>query len=110
MTYKSSFDNSKEAVTLAAKINDANLVSGNGFIDFDNVANNDFYIAEEVTVKGNNTKRPDVVIYVNGIALAVIELKKSSVSVSNGIRQNLTNQTANFIEKIFYNYSVLHGG
>lgn len=36
MTYKSSFDNSKEAVTLAAKINDANLVSGNGFIDFDN--------------------------------------------------------------------------
>ena len=71
------------------------------FIDFDNVANNDFYIAEEVTVKGNNTKRPDVVIYVNGIALAVIELKKSSVSVSNGIRQNLTNQTANFIEKFF---------
>ena len=36
LTYKSSFDNSKEAVTLAAKINDANLVSGNGFIDFDN--------------------------------------------------------------------------
>ena len=36
LTYKSSFDNSKEAVTLAAKINDANLISGNGFIDFDN--------------------------------------------------------------------------
>ena len=71
------------------------------FIRFDEPLTNDFYIAEEVTVVGGNTKRPDVVIYVNGIALAVIELKKSSVSVSNGIRQNLTNQKANFIEKFF---------
>ena len=71
------------------------------FISFDEPLTNDFYIAEEVTVVGGNTKRPDVVIYVNGIALAVIELKKSSVSVSNGIRQNLTNQKANFIEKFF---------
>lgn len=71
------------------------------FIDFDDIACNDFAIAEEVTVIGGNEKRPDLVIYVNGIALAVIELKKSSVSVSNGIRQNLTNQKANFIEKFF---------
>ena len=49
------------------------------FIDFEDVLANDFYIAEEVTVVGNNTKRPDLVIYVNGIALAVIELKKRSV-------------------------------
>ena len=71
------------------------------FIDFEDVSKNDFYIAEEVTIVSNNTKRPDVVIYVNGIALAVIELKKSSVSVSNGIRQNLTNQKSNFIEDFF---------
>jgi len=71
------------------------------FIDFEDIDSNDFYIAEEVTVIGNNTKRPDVVVYVNGIALAVIEFKKSSVSVSNGIRQNLTNQNANFIEQFF---------
>ena len=71
------------------------------FIDFEDVSKNDFYIAEEVTIVSNNTKRPDVVIYVNGIAVAVIELKKSSVSVSNGIRQNLTNQKSNFIEDFF---------
>ncbi len=71
------------------------------FIDFEDVGKNDFYIAEEVTVVGGNTKRPDLVIYVNGIALAVIELKRSQVSVSEGIRQNLTNQKANFIEKFF---------
>lgn len=71
------------------------------FIDFEDAGKNDFYIAEEVTVVGGNTKRLDLVIYVNGIALAVIELKRSSVSVSEGIRQNLTNQKANFIENFF---------
>lgn len=71
------------------------------FINFDEPLKNDFAIAEEVTVVGDNTKRPDLVIYVNGIALAVIELKRSSISVSEGIRQNLTNQKAHFIEKFF---------
>lgn len=71
------------------------------FINFEEPAENDFAIAEEVTVVGNNTKRPDLVVYVNGIALAVIELKRSSVSVAEGIRQNLTNQKAHFIENFF---------
>ena len=71
------------------------------FLNFSDVTQNDFAIAEEVTVVGENTKRPDLVIYVNGIALAVIELKRSSVSVAEGIRQNLTNQKAHFIEKFF---------
>ena len=71
------------------------------FVDFADVGKNDFYVAEEVTIHGDHTKRPDVVLYVNGIALAVIELKKSTVSVSNGIRQNLTNQKANFIRPFF---------
>ena len=68
--------------------------------------NNDFAIAEEVTVKGAelqnsakaSTKRPDVVLYVNGIALGVLELKRSTVSVAEGIRQNLDNQKKEFIE------------
>jgi type I restriction enzyme R subunit len=71
------------------------------FINYSDPTKNDFAIAEEVTVVGENTKRPDLVIYVNGIALAVIELKRSSVSVAEGIRQNLTNQKAHFIEKFF---------
>lgn len=71
------------------------------FIDFENPTNNFFSIAEEVTVVENQEKRPDVVVYVNGIALVVIELKRSAVSVSNGIRQNLTNQKAQFIAPFF---------
>jgi len=70
-------------------------------IDWKNPYANDFQIAEEVTVKGRNTKRPDLVIYVNGIALAVIELKRSTVSVHQGIRQNLDNQSDEFIPQFF---------
>ena len=71
------------------------------FMDIEAPTNNDFAIAEEVTVVDRQEKRPDIVIYVNGIAMAVIELKKSSVSVSNGIRQNLTNQKDGFIAPFF---------
>ena len=71
------------------------------FINWDEPGKNDFEIAEEVTVVANNEKRPDLVIYINGIAIAVIELKKSTVSVSDGIRQNLTNQREMFIKPFF---------
>lgn len=62
---------------------------------------NDFAIAEEVSVAGEHPKRPDIVIYINGIALGVIELKSSIVSVSKGIRQNLDNQKKVFIKHFF---------
>ena len=62
-------------------------------IDWKNPENNHFAVAEEVTFRGDtNTKRPDIVIYVNGIALGVIELKRSTRAVAHGIRQNLDNQ------------------
>lgn len=62
---------------------------------------NDFAIAEEVSVKGEHKKRPDIVLYINGIALGVIELKRSTVSVTEGIRQNLDNQKHIFIKHFF---------
>lgn len=71
------------------------------FIDESNPLNNDFAIAEEVTVVDQSEKRPDLVIYLNGIAVAIIELKRSSISVSEGIRQNLTNQKDMFIQSFF---------
>ena len=71
------------------------------FVDYDNFDNNDFYVAEEVTYRGQNEKRPDIVIYINGIAIGVIELKRSTVSINEGIRQNLDNQKPIFIERFF---------
>ncbi len=70
-------------------------------IDWENPDNNDFAVAEEVTVAGLHDKRPDIVLYVNGIALCVLELKRSTVSVAEGIRQNLDNQRKDFIRPFF---------
>ena len=79
-------------------------------IDWKNPENNDFGIAEEVAVRGKNNKRPDLVLYVNGIAIAVLELKRSTVSVSEGIRQNLANQTETFIEWFFSTVQLVMAG
>ncbi|RJQ71866.1 MAG: HsdR family type I site-specific deoxyribonuclease [Desulfobacteraceae bacterium] len=81
-----------------------------GLIDWDRPERNDFAIAEEVTVAGENKKRPDIVIYVNGIALAVLELKRSTVSVSEGIRQNLDNQKKAFIRSFFTTMQLVMAG
>lgn len=74
-------------------------------IDWKYPSGNNFAIAEEVTVMAADYKahgkRPDIVLYVNGIALGVLELKRSIVSVSEGIRQNLDNQKKVFIEPFF---------
>ena len=79
-------------------------------IDWEHPFNNDFGIAEEVTLKGENTKRPDIVLYINGIAIGVLELKRSIVSVSEGIRQNLTNQREDFIEWFFATVQLVMAG
>ena len=79
-------------------------------IDWKNPGSNHFAIAEEVTVAGKNTKRPDLVLYVNGIALGVLELKRSTVSVGEGIRQNLDNQKAEFIQPFFATVQLVLAG
>lgn len=70
-------------------------------IDWKKPESNHFAIAEEVSVKGKHNKRPDIVLYINGIALGVLELKSSKVSVERGIRQNLDNQNEEFIPRLF---------
>ena len=79
-------------------------------IDWDNPQANDFALAEEVTVVGPNVKRPDIVLYVNGIALGVLELKRSTVSVAEGIRQNLDNQKPEFIRSFFATMQLIMAG
>jgi type I restriction enzyme R subunit len=83
-------------------------------IDWQHPENNHFAIAEEVSVLGEDlspkTKRPDIVIYVNGIALGVIELKRSSVSIGEGVRQNLDNQKKDFIRNFFTTMQLVMAG
>ena len=79
-------------------------------IDWHHPEANDFAIAEEVYIKGENKKRPDIVLYINGIALGVLELKRSLVDVSEGIRQNLDNQKKDFIRNFFSTIQLVMAG
>jgi type I restriction enzyme, R subunit len=79
-------------------------------IDWKHPENNDFALAEEVTVQGENKKRPDIVLYINGIALGILELKRSNVSIGEGIRQNLDNQKKTFIRPFFATLQLVMAG
>ncbi len=71
---------------------------------------NHFVVVEEVTVAGQHIKRPGVVLYVNGLALATLELKRSKVAVSEGIRQTIGNQKPEFIRSFFSTVQFVFAG
>jgi type I restriction enzyme R subunit len=71
---------------------------------------NDFAIAEEVTLRGNLERRPDLVLYVNGIAVGVLELKNSRVSIGDGIRQSCSNQRPEFNAWFFSTVQFIFAG
>lgn len=79
-------------------------------IEWHDPQSNDFAIAEEVTLKGNHERRPDIVLYVNGIAIGVLELKNSRVSIGDGIRQNLSNQQPEFNAWFFSTVQFIFAG
>lgn len=77
------------------------------FIDFENLQNNDFYVTEEFEVSrvsqsdAQKHRRPDLVLFINGIPIVAIELKKSSVSFENGIKQLEKEQGKDEIAHLF---------
>lgn len=79
-------------------------------IDWEHPGNNDFALAEEVTLKGGYQRRPDVVLYLNGMAIAVIELKRSSVELADGVRQLITNQEEIFNKGFFSTVQLVLAG
>jgi type I restriction enzyme, R subunit len=79
-------------------------------INWQHPEQNHWSIAEEVTIKGTKEKRPDIIIYLNGIAIGIIELKNSRVSIADGIRQSLTNQKPEFIGAFFSTIQIIFAG
>lgn len=73
------------------------------YIDFANPERNIFQVTDEFEVERTNGKfaRPDIVLLVNGIPLVVIECKKSSVDVKEGIKQNIQNWHPDYIPNFF---------
>ncbi len=95
------YDNNKEVYSLLRYGVQVQVAAGENtetvhLINWEEPEANHFALAEEVTLKGNQERRPDIVLYVNGIAVGVLELKNSRVSIGDGIRQNLSNQSKVF--------------
>lgn len=74
------------------------------FIDFDEPSNNVYHVCVEFELSEDSERRPDIVAFINGIPIAVIENKKPSVSVNEGIKQILEISR----EKKFLNFSCFH--
>lgn len=79
-------------------------------VDWERPEKNDFALAQEVTIRGGYQRRPDIVLYLNGIAIGVIELKRGSVEVADGIRQLETNQEEIFNKGFFSTVQLVFAG
>ncbi len=109
------YNNNKEVYKLlrygiSEKVNAGDRYETVQYINWNEPEKNDFAIAEEVTVLGNREKRPDIVLYINGIAIGVLELKRSTVSIGDGIRQNIVNQQSDFIQPFFSTIQLVMAG
>jgi len=79
--------NGKKLNTRTAKGDDFEIVK---LIDFDNVENNDFHCVNQMWIKGHyRYRRPDVLLFVNGLPVVFIELKNSTVKVEESYNKNL---------------------
>src|SRR3990172_662097 len=112
---RSLYDNNKKVYSLLrygvpVKIEADKVPEPVKLINWEQPEENDFVIVEEVTLRGNLERRPDLVLYVNGIAVAVIELKNSHVSIGDGIRQLLSNQQKEFNEWFFTTVQIVFAG
>jgi type I restriction enzyme R subunit len=109
------YDNNKAVYSLLrygvpVKIEAGRVTETVRLLNWEKPDQNDFGIAEEVTLTGGFERRPDLVLYINGIAIGVIELKGSHVSVSNGIHQLLSNQNPEFNEWFFSTVQIVVAG
>ena len=73
------------------------------YIDFENPENNIWQVTEEFSVERINGEyaRPDIVLMVNGLPMVVIECKKSSVGVIEGVKQQYRNMQPEYIQQLF---------
>ncbi len=82
------------------------------FIDWENIDKNVFHVTEEFEVMqsdGKAHRRPDIVLFVNGIPFAVIECKRPDIKepIKEAVSQHLRNQTDEFIPGLFVYSQVL---
>lgn len=73
-------------------------------IDFNIIKNNDFTVCSQLWIKGDNGfRRPDLIIYINGLPVVFIELKNSDINVKNAYDKNLTDYLRDIPQLFFFN-------
>ncbi|MBP7740639.1 type I restriction endonuclease subunit R [Candidatus Woesebacteria bacterium] len=78
------------------------------FLDFENPQNNDFQIVSQLWIVGDiYTKRPDVILFVNGIPLLLLELKASHKNLSNAIQTNIKPYIETIPKLFWYNMGII---
>ena len=112
---RSLYDNNKAVYSLLrygvpVKVGAGEVTETIRLIEWDDEEANEFAIAEEVTLHGNYERRPDLVLYINGIAVGAIELKNSWSSIGKGIRQLLSNQEKEFNAWFFSTVQIVFAG
>jgi len=79
-------------------------------IDWNNPANNDFFLASQFWVSSPNgiyKKRPDLIGFVNGLPLIFIELKKSHGRIENAYRNNLKDYKQTIPQLFWFNALII---
>ncbi len=74
------------------------------FIDWERLDNNVFHVTAEFAVeraRSIDTRRPDIVLFINGIPLAIIEVKASQIEAKQGVSQQIRNQGSEEIPRLF---------
>lgn len=81
-------------------------------INFNEPSENDFLAVQQLWIKGElGYRRPDVILYINGLPLVLIELKNNNVSIKNAYSDNLTNYKKELPQLFWYNaITVLSNG
>ncbi|WP_035558071.1 type I restriction endonuclease subunit R [Hymenobacter sp. IS2118] len=70
------------------------------YVDFDQPANNHFAVVQQLTIRGKKTRRPDLLVFVNGLPLVFVELKNSTEETRQAYDKNLTDYRRD-IERLF---------
>ena len=112
---RSLYDNNREVYRLLrygvqVKTEAGQVTETVHLVDWDAPEANHFALAEEVTLRSSFERRPDLVLYLNGIAIAVIELKNASTDAGNAIRQLLFNQQKEFNAWFFSTVQIVLAG
>lgn len=80
------------------------------YIDWKNPERNSFHVTAEYAVertRSAETARPDIVVFVNGIPLGIIECKAPGIEAEQAVSQNIRNQDDDYIPKLFIYSQVL---